>query len=252
MKKRYTLLLVALLMVLTTALVGCGSGASVDEQFEADLMNGLSSRWELTSKDDIDGFDENDTAVQYESYINAELDAVSKYKDQTFEDEELGELANSYIDVLQKSKDTLEYFENYEKWGAAWADVYDDRTELLLKLNDKLEIQFSSEEDQKNFDGLLSEGRVVMSVRELMATTKFEKTASDYGWNTYTAVVENTTDETFDYFSFEIKLIDNDGVTVETTSAYTENWVPGDKVKFEFETDTSFVEMEITNCDYSF
>lgn len=252
MKKFYSIVLVLCLILSTLVFTSCGSSKSVDVQFEEDLMKGLSARWELTSADENEGIDDNDTKGEYESYINAELDVISKYKEETFEDEELGELAKLYIDVLERSKDTLDYFGNYEKWGVAWDEVYNDRTELLLKLNDKLEIQFADEGDQENFDGMLSEGKVVNSVRKIMETTKFEKTASDYGWNTYTAIVENTTDETFDYFSFELKLKDKDGVTIETTYASTDNWAPEDKVKFEFETDAAFSEMEIVGCDYYF
>lgn len=250
MKKRYTLLLVALLMILTT-FVGCGSSKSTDEQFKADLMKGLSARWELTDSDDEEENYYPDKS-DYEAYIAAEYDIISAYKDQAFEDEELGELAIAYIDVLERSKTSLDDFGNVDKWTAIWNEVRNDRIEILLKLNEKLEIQFTDDADQENWEGLLSEGKVVKSIREIMETTKFEKTASDYGWNTYTAVVENTTDETFEYFSFELKLKDKDGVTIETTSAYTDNWAPGDKVKFEFETDTEFSEMEITNCEYLF
>lgn len=246
MKKRYMPLFLVFLMILMAALTGCGTSTSVDDQFKADLMKGLSARWDLTDKED----DDSDTAADYEAYINAELDVVSKYKDETFEDEELGELAKEYIDVLEQGLDTLDDYGNSDKWYASYSEVYDNRAELLVKLNEKLDIQFESEDDQDNFNGLLSAGKVVVAVRELMNTTKFEKTASDYGWKTYTAVVENTTDETFDYFSFEIKLFDKDGVTIENQSAYTENWAPGDKAKFTFETDESFSKMEISNCEY--
>ena len=248
MKKIYSIALIICLLATTVLLAGCGSSKSIDEQFKADLMKGLSARWDLTDADEEDLPDKSD----YEAYIAAEYDIISKYKAETFEDKELSELAVKYIEILEESDATLDDYGNSDKWAALWRDVRDDRVEVLLTLNEKLEIEFTDETEQENWEGLLSEGKVVMSVRELMNTTTFEKTASNYGWNTYTAVVENTTKETFDYFSFEIKLMDKDGVTVETTSAYTENWAPGGKVKFKFETAANFSKMEITNCDYWF
>ena len=164
MKKRYSLLLVVCFLALTTVLGGCGSSKSVDEQFKADLMKGLSARWDLTDKESED---KSPTKSDYEAYIAAEYDVVSKYKDETFEDEELGELVKSYIEVLERSEATLDDFGNTDKWNVIWYDVRDDRVEILLKLNDKLDLQFSDESDKENWEGLLSEGKVVKSVREM-------------------------------------------------------------------------------------
>lgn len=249
MKKLYSIALITCLLVTTFFLTGCGS-KSVDEAFKADLMKGLSARWDLVDKDeeDADLTDKSD----YESFIAAEYDVISKYKKETFEDKELGKLAVNYIETLEAANATFDDYGNTEKWSALWSNVIDNRLEALLALNEKLDIQFTDESDQEDLEGLLSQGKVVMSVRELMKTTTFEKKSSDFGWSTYSAVVENTTEESFSYFSFKIKLMDKDGVTIETTSAYTESWAPGDKAKFEFETNADFAKMKITNCAYNF
>ena len=66
-----------------------------------------------------------------------------------------------------------------------------------------------------------------------------------------TLTVENTTDNTFEYFNFNISLVDKDGVVVETQNAYTENWKPGDKHRFEFSTDKEFDKIEVETAEWS-
>ncbi len=241
--KTYRSILVILSLILVTISFSSCSNKTIDEQFKDDLTKGLSARWEISSK-------QKDTVDLYEKCIEAEYDILSKYKEEAFEDKELGELAKSYIDILEKSKQTLKYFNDDEKWVANWDSIYKDRLEILFDLNDKLDLQFSKESDKEEFNGLLSEGQLVKDVRNFINTTKFKKTKSDYGWNTYSAVVENTTDQNFSYFSFEIKLLDKDGVTIETQYASTDNWNSGDKAKFYFETNSKFKTLKIEQCNY--
>ena len=81
-------------------------------------------------------------------------------------------------------------------------------------------------------------------------TQKLEKNA--YGYKTYSAVVKNTTSDDFNYFAFNINLNDKDGVTVETTTASTDNWEAGTKHRFEFGTEKSFKSIEIKSCTWDY
>ena len=244
MKKVYALILMCLIFSLV-CFSGCGSDVSVDEQFKQDLMTGLSNRWDIA--DDGVG-----TKESYAECVASEYNMISEYKEADFENDQLGELAVAYIDVLERSNEAIGDFANEEKFYEEWDSIYSERCELLLELNEILDMQFTDEADIEEFEGFLSQGKVEKAVNEIIANTKFEKTKSDYGWDTYSAVVENTTDEDFDYFDFELKLIDAEGITVETNYATTENWNSGEKVKFEFSTDANFETMEIADCTYSF
>jgi len=62
--------------------------------------------------------------------------------------------------------------------------------------------------------------------------------------------VKNTTSDDFNYFAFNININDKDGVTVETTTASTDNWEAGTKHRFEFETEKSF-KSKVTSCTRS-
>ena len=73
----------------------------------------------------------------------------------------------------------------------------------------------------------------------------FELVEKSYGWKTYQATVENTTDKDFEYFSFEISLLDENGVIIKNDYASINNWGSGQKAVFEFETDVDFESMEI-------
>ena len=249
MKKSILFTLVLCMIFISVSITGCSS-KSVDEKFIDALEDGLSARWELTDKSEDK--DEAEEKSDYEGYIDAEYNKISKFKEENFEDKELGDLAREYIETLEQSKDTLKYFNNENKWLADWDNIRDDRVETLVKINEKEKLEFSDDSDKENFEGLISEGEVVKAVREIQDNTKFKKIKNEYGWNTYSAVVENTTNENFKYFSFSIKLIDKDGLTVESQSAYAENWNSGDKAKFEFQTDEKFKKIEIADCTYTF
>lgn len=71
-------------------------------------------------------------------------------------------------------------------------------------------------------------------------------TASIY---TYTAIVENTSDISFENVFLNVALYDADGVRAEECYADTSAWAPGEKVKFEVmsEVDASRVAPTVSN-----
>ena len=88
-------------------------------------------------------------------------------------------------------------------------------------------------------------------VKELVESIKFEKGKEEYGWATYEAVVENTTNIDFEYLSLEINLLDKENVTVESEYADTQNFDKGSKAKFSFMTDQKFKKIKIADYEYS-
>ena len=67
----------------------------------------------------------------------------------------------------------------------------------------------------------------------------------------YTATAENTTQLNFEYLSLNIKLIDDQGTTVDTQPIYESNWAANEKRNLEFTTDKTFSTIQITVNDYS-
>ena len=239
-------LLLGLLFVIGSCLLICGcSSESVDDQFISSLEKGLSARW--AKMDDTD-----ESKSYYEGVVNAELDEVSKYSEESFEDEDLGKLAKEYIELLNSSLKTLDYYGNDSKLVSEWNKVKDDRVACLVKINEIKPLEFSSDSDQEEWESLLSEGKVVQSIRKIMKAAKFKVTEDDGYGKTCVAMIENTSDEEFDYFDLEYKLLDKDGNTLESSYASTSNWKPGEKAKFEFWTDENFKEIKVTSCEYNY
>ena len=229
---------------------GC-STKSIDDQFIRSLEKGLTARWDVT--DQCEKGDDVLTKSDYENFIDAELDQISKFEDEKFEDEELGKLAKEYISITNNSLEILKDFQNDSKFESEWEKLKNDRTECLAKINKKKPLEFSSERDQEYFDGLISQGEVVAGVREIQKNVNFkvkDDEDDDETYHTYVATVENTTDTEFDSFDLDIKLVDKNGKTLETTYASASNWKPGEKAEFEFLSDKKFDKIEIAECEY--
>ena len=78
----------------------------------------------------------------------------------------------------------------------------------------------------------------------MVKSIEFKLDNNEYGWKDYSAVVENTTSQDFDSFYLNIKFVDADGITVDTTTASADDWKSGEKVKFTFMTDAKFEEIQ--------
>ena len=243
---------ILLLYLMGACLMMCGcSTKSIDNQFIRSLEKGLTARWDVT--DQCEKGDDVLTKSDYENFIDAELDQISKFEDEKFEDEELGKLAKEYISITNNSLEILKDFQNDSKFESEWEKLKNDRTECLAKINKKKPLEFSSERDQEYFDGLISQGEVVAGVREIQKNVNFkvkDDEDDDETYHTYVATVENTTDTEFDSFDLDIKLVDKNGKTLETTYASASNWKPGEKAEFEFLSDKKFDKIEIAECEY--
>lgn len=64
--------------------------------------------------------------------INAELNLLSGYKDEKFEDSKLQEKVIKYINCLNDSLSTLDYAKSdYDKYITDWSFIYDERSKLI-------------------------------------------------------------------------------------------------------------------------
>lgn len=88
-------------------------------------------------------------------------------------------------------------------------------------------------------------------IDKMLKDIEFEKVKEEYEWKDYEAIVENTSGVDFDYFCLDVKLLDADGVIVESILAGVDGTWPKDKkAKIVFSTDKEFAKLEWT-ADYS-
>lgn len=217
---------------------------TVDERFLECLANGLESRWELT---DADEKKEVITKKDWEEYIAAEYDNIIDFKDAEFENPDLGKWGKEYINSIVRSKEVLAYYDSNQWYAKYHNDVYQDRACALYKINAIQPVPVT-EEEQGELQSLVMDGEVSDFASLLLGSVKFELESDDYGWKTYSAVVENTTSTSFSTFQIAVDLLDKDGVTIETAIAYCDGWDSGEKTRIEFNTDKSF---ETINNSYA-
>lgn len=221
----------------------------VDEKFMESLAAGLEARWLLT--DAKNSTNENPLKTDWENYFRAEYDQIKSYEKESFVDKNLEKWAKKYIDSIGESIEVLAYY-GTNQWTQKYSNgVYHDRSIALYNIHDICPVPVSAEK-QANLLEILSNGEAISMIWPLLEKVEFKEVEDSYGWKTYQAVVENTTTLTFTYFSFDIDLIDKDGVTITTESAWAENWEPGEKVRFEFSTDETFAEMNVEYARWNY
>ena len=221
---------------------------TVDERFLDCLAKGLETRWALTAEDEKK---EAVTKKDWEEYIAAEYDNIIDFKDAKFENADLDKWGKEYVNSIVRSKEALAYFGS-NQWDAKYHNgIYQDRACALYKINAIQPVPVS-EEGQSSLQSLVMDGEVSDFASSILGSVKFEQESDDYGWKTYSTVVENTTSTSFSYFSIAVDLLDKDGVTIETANAYCDWWDAGEKTRIEFSTDKNFETMEPSYASWSF
>ncbi len=263
MKKR-VLLSMSLIVLTILMLTGCSTGNKTksntdqeeyfaDKDFLKDLASGLEKRWDKANEyNNDDLFDDADKFIEHtEECINIELGALSKYKNEKFEDSKLQEKAISYINCLNDSLLTLDYAKSdFPKYSEDWEKYYNERSKLIASFyNDfGLEVKESYEKTLKDF---LNNAKTVESkeqqkeaINAMVNQIQYECIEDSYGWRTYSAVIENTTGTDFSTISFNINLLDSDNVIVESTYASVNNFGNGQKARIEFSTNKDFASVD--------
>lgn len=246
-KSIFTILLIAIVSICMLSACGGASGGEpkpADQDFMKSLAKGLENRWDVS-----DSLTEN-TVQGYKDCIQAELDQVEQYQSATFEDTTLQEKALAYINVLKESMENVDYAfsdTDYQKWS----DIYDKRTIMIKEFVDTYGLKVS-DKYQKTLDELVANGKTAgvaatqkEEIEKLVSKLDFEVTKEDYGWKTYQAVLENTTEYNIKNLSLEISLLDADGVIVSTQYCNADNVSKGQKARLEFETDETFDKYEV-------
>lgn len=246
--KIISILIIIALVLSTVMIFGCEK-ESVDDQYLSAMKKGLQSRWNLT--DSNENSDKSDSKEAWKSYFDAEYNEINRFKSKKFENKKLQKTAKEYIGLIQKSEDALKYFDNDAKFAAEIDDITNQRAAIIYELHKSNKLDFDDKYKDDASD-MYETGKTYLAVQKILKTTKFKLEKNDYGYKTYSAVVKNTTSDDFNYFAFNININDKDGVTVETTTASTDNWEAGTKHRFEFGTEKSFKSIEIESCSWNY
>lgn len=253
--KKKILILLGILML--TLLVGCGNRPTdsteinyADDDFLANFQKGLEKRWNLPEIDLAK--DKNEEKDGYLKAIDVELNEIEKYSGEKFEDSKLQEKAISYINILKDQKKSLDYYTVDEiKFYEEWDKITPERSKILMDIVDTYKIEFKDkyknilDDFKMNAQMAIEDETKNKEIEDITNGVEFTKVKEEYGMLTYEATVENTSSVEFENFAFEISLIDESGVIVESTySNSVSNWKPGQKFKFEFTTMTAFSTME--------
>lgn len=261
-KRRITILFLAVISVFilssceaATANIGGEEEETqfADQSFMEDLASGLEARWalvekqeektETTQKEDLD---------QIKQCIKAEMDSIGKYENETFEDSKLKEAALSYINALKMSSEALAYINaDPAKYADMWDSAYSQRAKLLETFVKEYGLTVS-EQYQYQLDDFMVTSQVAKendalkeALEEMEKSISFELEKNEYGWKTYNAIVENTTEKDLGSTQFTINLLDADGVIVETQYYNVDIFKVGQKAKVEFMTDKDFASTEV-------
>ncbi len=257
MKKK--ILLLFAVFCLAVSIAGCSSSKDdyCDKDFLSAMSKGLNDRWKDTSGDDVvPGTDEQKEA--FSKIVSNELNNIKDYKDKKFEDSKLQELAIKYINILQDQKDALDYVTvNYEKYEDLWDTAYDERSKLIVEINKKYNLDIDKENEdilkemETNSKEVKDKENIENSISDMIKNAELKLVSSEYGYKDYEVILENKTSVKFSSFELDVKLKDNDGIIVDTLVDFEDNWEPGTKVKFTFNTDQDFKSYEFVTSYYT-
>ena len=254
------LVIVFAFLLMISFVLGCGKTEKTEEPSYADqsfisaLSKALESRWKKSEEEH-----DPDSPDFLRELVQIELNALSKYENEPFEDSKLKEKALSYINCLKQQDEALSYANvDSEKYSELWSEAYNNRTKLITEFVNDYGLSVS-EKYQSTLSDMITNAKVLQEKEEdkdkisaIIDSISFEVVEDSYGYKTYESIIENTTGKDIDWISFTINLLDEDGIIVETEYDSVNNLRNGQKAKIQFMTDTQFKSTEITaDVNYS-
>lgn len=212
----------------------CEYALSTDGQFLNTLRKSLMARWDLPE----DGKTEEEI---YEDNTAIELEMLSGFYDEKFNDDTLGEYARQYIDLLNEAMDSLKnYTVDYNTFYYDWNSIYGQRTMLIKKIVEEYNLTFD-EQYQETLDGILKDAsgaeeqeKMKQDIQNMISNFVLTHTTDEWDYTTYKLSMENTTEYTFDYFYVDINALDAEGNIIATGNAsQVTNWTPGQKAEVD-------------------
>lgn len=263
MKKIFALLLAAMMLF---AFASCGDSSSketepeyADKNFLADFASAFEKRQDKISSSDIDqtGFVDQEYADYLTELTDIELNAISKYKTQNFEDGKLQEYAISLCNILNDAKSAAaELMSDSYNATEKWQSAYKERCRVIAILVNDYGLTISDKYSDI-MDEILSTAKDAENTKEqdekiqnMIDSLEFDLTEDSYGWKTYKAVLQNNTGVNFGSVSLTIDLLDDSGVVIDQCYTSVSNVKDGQSYMLEFSTDKDFSKYDITTDYY--
>ncbi len=214
---------------------GCGTKKN-DEGFLKNLQSGLEKRWDATDNqpDSYDSTSDYKDALR--TYINMELDAIGDLAEYTFEDSELQELANVYVDALKSQLDAVQYYgsddnQYNEKFVT---NGYNKRAEALKDIVDNFDFSVGSKY-QNNLDDFVNIGRMYerqeKMLEDIQGLITKDLVMVCLGGANYEIKLNNTTEYDLSGAEVMLNLHESDGSLTGDASTYLNNCKAGASCK---------------------
>lgn len=254
MKKIIIFLIMMLLMT------GCGTSdknttnkQTVDEQFLVDFKTGLENRWANDGEDYEVGSKEEKNNLQ--NLVNLEMECISKYLYEDFEDKTLENYAQSYITSLENQNHALSYyFDDFEQYLVLWYKSFIERANCLSKILNNYNVDIDPSYHYKlnymsNLAFLSNNGVEVFDMLNKYNVYGNEKIIPN--GDSYAVVVEatNTTDYCFKELELYLAIWNGDEIA-DTCEAIINEWRPGETIEITFEPTTSITDYYYSWVEY--
>lgn len=252
------ILLLVSAIILSLSLVACSSASGSEKGEDNAFIKDVKKSFEARSKyiDSVESQKEPvEVNVYYKEAVLKEKSILEKYKEAKFDNPELGKVAQDYLEGLNKQEDSLKYFtSDLVKFDEKWQEGYNLRSTALTTLVDKFGLKLNEKdfEDLKNNAQVVKENDAIKSkVDTMVKDIKFEQIKDEYGWKDYEATVANTAGVDFESFYLDVKLLDKEGVVVESVPVSPNGaWKKDQKIKLNFSTEKDFQKLEWTSEYY--
>lgn len=253
---------VVMSLFLVFGMAACGGAGEnegpdyIDDKAMTIIAEGFETRSDTLDRNDPGTTDE-EYAAYLKTAVQAEIDNDVELKNAQYEDSELQEAIISYLNLLDDSVEVIDtYPASSIEFSESWQEIYNERSVLLATFVDEYGLtvgdsyQSALDEIIKNSNAVEENAAVEEAIETLVSGLSFEKTDDGYGWYTYAAIGENTSDYNFGNVTLTLALYDADGVKAEDTYASTSSWASGEKVRFETMSDVDAQDIKVSVDHY--
>lgn len=216
-----------------------------------DLINQVETRIRATREDYMfrAEVDAAKTLEDWTAFIDAEYNRLASFREDSFLDPELEAVAKRYVNSVAESKELLSAF-GTEEWDERYINgVYHAQQEALYQISG-LRTVTVREDLQPKLQDLLNHGEIIQMANQLFDQVLFLNIKTKNNEWTYETTVKNTSSLTYEYFTFEIDLVDENDNIVATETSTAKNWRPGQEVRFNFVTTELFHAIRVDSANW--
>lgn len=253
---------IVILLIMMFLMTGCGTSdknttneQTVDEQFLVDFKTGLEKRWANSGEDYEVGTKEEKDSLQ--NSVNLEMECISKYLYEDFEDKTLEKYAQSYITSLENQNHALSYyFDDFEQYSNLWDKSFIERANCLSKIFNNYNVDIDPSyhyqiNSMSNLAFLSNNGEEVFDMLNKYNVHRDEKIIPN--GDSYVVVVEATNTTDYCYKELEVCLgIWNGDEIIDNCFETIDEWRSGETIEITFEATTPIAEYNSSFIVYPF